>query len=136
MHRPPDAVYLLTVATLGFLWELARRNPFAARLVSGVSLGWCEQLAGCMPLRIFRFAASESNLLAPRLAGHRLFWQKLLGAGTSSDAEVRRSAQLCALQTVLTRSPSERYRALRSAACRMPRPTLRVADHGRRLPRN
>ena len=136
MQRPPDAVSLLTAATLGFLWELARRNPYAVRLLSGASVGWCEQLAECVPFRLFQFATSESNLLAPRLATHRLFWSKLLGAGTSNEADVRRSAQLCALQTLLTRSPNERYRALRSAACRIPGPGLRVAERGRRLPRD
>jgi len=135
MHRPADAAALLAAATLGFLWELARRNPYAARLVSGASLGWCEQLADSAPLRLFQFAARESNLLAPRLATHALFWEKLLGAGTSNESEVRRSAQLCALQTVLTRNSGERYRPLRAAACRMPAPSLRVADQGRKLPR-
>ena len=28
----------LTIAALGFLWQLASRNPYAARLVSGASL--------------------------------------------------------------------------------------------------
>ena len=136
MHRPPDAVALLTAATLGFLWELARRNPYATRLVSGASLGWCEQLADSAPLRLFQFAARQSNLLAPRLATQSFFWEKLIGAGSSHEADIRRSAHLCALQTVLTRSPNKRYRALRAAACRMPAPTLRVADHGRRSPGN
>ncbi len=136
MHRPPDAVALLTAATLGFLWELARRNPYATRLVSGASLGWCEQLADCAPFRLFQFAARQSNLLAPRLATHGFFWEKLIGAGSSYEVDIRRSAHLCALQTVLTRRPDERYRPSRAAACRMPAPTLRVADHGRRPPRN
>ncbi len=136
LQKPPDAAALLAAATLGFLWELARRNPYAARLVSGAPLGWCEQLADSTPYRLFRFAAMQSNLLAPRLATQGLFWEKLLGAGTSANAAIREAAQLCALQTVLTRSPQERYRPLRTAACQMPSPTMRVADRARRPPGN
>ena len=136
LQKPPDAAALLAAATLGFLWELARRNPYATRLVSGAPLGWCEQLADSTPYRLFRFAAMQSNLLAPRLATQGLFWEKLLGAGTSSHAEIREAAQLCALQTVLTLSPKERYRPLRTAACQMPSPTMRVADRARRPPGN
>ena len=35
----------LQVAGLGFLWELVRRNPYVARLVSGASLSWSATTA-------------------------------------------------------------------------------------------
>lgn len=124
----------LAAASLGFLWELAKRNPYAARLVSGASLRWCEQLADCSPVRLFQFAASERNLLTPRLATRTEFWEKLLSAGSSEDQEIRHAAQLCALQTVLTRQRSDRYRQLQSAACSMPTAKMRVADRRPRSP--
>ncbi len=136
LAAPPESVARLVTATLGFLWELARRNPYAARLVSGVSLDWCEQLADSSPVRVFRFAAGEPRLLSPRLDTHRAFWTKLLGAGTSDKREIRRSAQLCALQTVLTRQSTQRYHRLPAAACRMPAPAMRVADRGKEQPDN
>ena len=136
LPQPPESVARLATATLGFLWELARRNPYAARLVSGASLDWCERLADSSPVRVFRFAAGEARLLSPRLATHRAFWIKLLGAGTSDAQEIRRSAQLCALQTVLTRQSAERYRRLPAAACLMPGPAMRVADRGKERPDN
>jgi len=129
---PPEPVARLTAATLGFLWELAKRNPYAARLVSGATLGWCEQLADSLPLRLFQFAASEPHILSPRLAAQVAFWEKLLVGGTSDEQEVRHSAQLCALQTVLTQPGSGHYRPLRAAACSMPASTLRVAERHRR----
>ena len=44
--EPPGAVMERVVtAGLAFLWQLARRNPFAVRLISGASIAWCEQLA-------------------------------------------------------------------------------------------
>ncbi len=129
--RSPDSVARLVTATLGFLWELARRNPYAARLVSGASLDWCERLADSSPMRVFRFAAHEPNLLSPRLALRTALWTKLLGSGTSDDQEIRRAAQLCALQTVLTRQPTERYHRLPAAACLMPAAAMRVAERSK-----
>ena len=136
LERPSEASARLAVATLGFLWELAMRNPYAARLVSGASLSWCEQLSDSSPVRLFGFAASEPGLLAPRLANRTEFWAKLLDAGSRREKDIRHAAQLCALQTVLTRQTSERYRQLSAAACSMPAPAMRVADRRRRPPEN
>jgi len=130
----PAPIARLAAASLGFLWELAKRNPYAARLVSGASLSWCEQLADSSPVRLFQFAASERNLLTPRLATRTEFWAKLLSAGSGEDQEIRHAAQLCALQTVLTRQRSDRYRQLQSAACSMPTAKMRVADRRARPP--
>jgi len=124
----PEGVCELAPATLGFLWELAKRNPYATRLVSGASLDWCERLAGSSPVRVFRFATDEPGLLSPRLPTHREFWSKLLGAGTSNDKEIRHSAHLTAMQTVLTIPAAEHYQRLPAAACRMSTPARRVAE--------
>lgn len=124
----PECVGGLAPATLGFLWELAKRNPYATRLVSGASLDWCERLADSSPVRVFRFATGEPGLLSPRLPSHREFWSKLLGAGTSNDEEIRHAAQLTALQTVLTNPAAEHYQRLPAAACLMPTPARRVAE--------
>ena len=136
LERPSEASARLAAAALGFLWELAKRNPYAARLVSGATLSWCEQLTDTSPVRLFEFAASEPKLLAPRLANRNEFWAKLLVAGSSQDKDIRHAAQLCGLQTVLTRQKSERYRQLPAAACSMPAPSTRVADRRRVPPEN
>ena len=68
------------------------------------------------------------GLLSPRLPTHREFWSKLLGAGTSVDKEIRHSAHLTALQTVLTKPAAEHYQRLPAAACLMSTPALRVAE--------
>ena len=39
-------LHSLQAAGLAFLWNLARRNPFVARVVGGATLGWCDRLAG------------------------------------------------------------------------------------------
>jgi len=124
----------LAPATLGFIWELAKRNPYAARLVSGASLDWCERLADSSPVRVFRFATDEAGLLSPRLSTHNEFWSKLLGAGTSKDKEIRQAAQMTALQIVLTTPGAEHYQRLPAAACLMPAPARRVAESDKGRP--
>lgn len=130
----PECAGGLAPATLGFLWELAKRNPYATRLVSGASLDWCERLADSSPVRVFRFATNEPGLLSPRLSSQREFWLKLLGAGTSKDKQIRHSAHLTALQTVLTKPSAEHYQRLPAAACLMPTPARRVAESNKGRP--
>ena len=130
LQRPPQSVLQMTAAGLGFLWELSRRNPYAARLVSGASLNWCEQIADCSPVHIMRFVVREPYVLALRMATKRAFWSKLLGAGTSEEGEIRGAAQLSALQFILTRPAEDHYARLQTAACRMTVPATRVAERG------
>ena len=118
----------LGVAGVAFLWQLARRNPYAARLVSGATLGWCEQLADCTLLRLLQRTSSHLDLLQPRLADNIDFWKKLLGPGLSSEQDVRTAAHVAALQTILTENPAAQYRPLRAAACSFVAPSLQVAD--------
>lgn len=126
--QPGVASGQLAAASLAFLWQLARRNPYAARLVSGATLNWCEQLADWTLIRLLRHVAGRNDLLRPRAAGNNEFWSKLLGSGLSPEREVRRAAQLSALQAILTDAPAARYRPIRAAACSSLAPSLRVAD--------
>lgn len=121
---------LLTTA-VSFLWQLAGRNPYAARLVCGASLGWCERLAECTLLHVLRTAADREGLLQIRFAEDSDFWRKLLGPGLSSESGVRHSAHVTCLQWLLTDDPAAHYRRVRSAACDNPVPTLSVAEKPR-----
>lgn len=118
----------LDVAALAFLWQLARRNPYAARLVSGASIEWSEQLANCTLLQLLQRTTMRNDMLQPRLAANADFWTKLLGPGLSSKKDVRAAAHLAALQTVLTDDSKSDYQSARAAACRSQAPSLRVAD--------
>lgn len=122
----------LSAAALAFLWQLALRNPYAARLVSGATLSWCEQLADGTLLQLLQRTTGRRDLLQPRLAGNTAFWNKLLGPGLSSEQEVRKAAHLAALQAVLTGDPATQYRPLRAAACRSSAPSRQVAGRTRR----
>ena len=121
-----DDLGRITTAALGFLWQLARRNPYATRLICGGSLNWCEQLASCTLLRLLQRAVDHQHLIAPRLAGDIDFWHRLLGAGLSSELVVRRAAHLCALQTVLTSRELTSGSRLRAAACHSAVPILEI----------
>jgi len=128
LAKPPDELGQLAAACLGFLWQLAQRNPYAARLVSGAPLSWCEQLADRTLFRVMQRMAGRPDLLHPRRADDAGFWLKLLGPGLSSEQDVRIAAQLSALQSILTADSAARYRALPAAACSSTAPTLLVAD--------
>lgn len=117
----------LAIAGLAFLWALAKRNPYATRLVSGATLNWCEQLAERTVLQLLQQSSGRRDLLQPRFAGNTHFWNKLLGPGLSSERDVRSAAHLAALQSVLTEDPSTHYRAIRAAACSTVVPSLRIA---------
>lgn len=136
MHSPPEALSRLAAATLGFLWELSRRNAYATRLVCGASPQWCESLAQCTPIRLVQFAASEPGILSPRFVLQKPVWQKLLGAGTNANQTIRHAAHIAALQSLLTKPDSEPYGQMATAACRSVRPVMRVADHRREPPEN
>ena len=113
-------------ATLTFLWQLSRRDSYAARMVSGAPLGWCEQLANSSLFQVLQRANSEPTLISPRRADDAAFWHRLLGAGLSSNTEICRAAHLSALQTVLTPVGAATVRRLRSAACASSVPVLQV----------
>jgi len=122
----------LLSAGLGFLWQLAKRNAYAARLVSGASLNWCERLSECTLIELLGRAAAQPVSIEPRMADSRALWNKLLGPGVSARRELRRAARVSALQMLLTECPAARYRPLASAACALPATRSRAAERSRR----
>ena len=118
----------MATAGVAFLWQLARRNPYSARLLSGATIHWCEELADRTLLRLLQQTCGCSDLLQPRFANNDKFWLKLLGPGLSSELQVRKAAHLAALQSILTDDPVAQYRPIKAAACSTLVPTLRVSD--------
>lgn len=128
LKGPTAGELRITSAAIALLWQLARRNPYAARFVSGAPDRWCERLAGCSLLALFEFAAHSEGLLRLRFGERSAFWRRLLLAGTSDEAAVRRTARVSALQTVLTEPPAAGRAALPAAACAIKAPALEVAE--------
>jgi hypothetical protein len=118
----------LATAGIAFLWQLARRNPYTARLLCGATIRWCEELTDRTLLRLLQQTCRRNDLLQPRLAESDEFWDKLLGPGLSSEAQVRNAAHLAVLQSILTEDPVAQYHPLKAAACSTLVPSLRVAE--------
>ena len=107
-------VYDLQAAGLAFLWELSRRNPYVARIVGGAPLDWCRRIA------------SETICQVLACARYRDLLERRLPRGAPVYERV--SAQMAALQTMLTVGVDPNADRLPAAACRMRRPVRRVAD--------
>ncbi|MDZ7644425.1 MAG: hypothetical protein U5K76_09580 [Woeseiaceae bacterium] len=116
----------LVAAGLGFVWQLARQNPYIARLICGASLHWCERLAERPLLDVVAIADGRRvlTLRAPRDTG---LWETLLNGGCSSERAVGDAVRISALQRILTHA---RGRQPALAARSVTAPSLSVADDG------
>jgi hypothetical protein len=121
-----DPLSRIATAAAGFMWQLARKNPYAARVVSGATLAWCEELAEQTLLRVFECAVGDQRMLTPRMTDNTAFWSRLLGAGVSSETEIRRAAHLSALQSVLTQAAAAPAQRLQTAACYSSVPSMEL----------
>lgn len=124
--RSTDETSRLVSAGLGFVWQLAIHNPFAARLLCGASTHWCEQITERTFFHILAVAGRRSDLLVLRARHDNDLWSKLLHAGLSQIAAARNAAHISALQYMLTRQPATA--AWQAAACASRDPALKVAD--------
>lgn len=123
---PPISGEMLALQSAGmaFLWDLARRNPYVARIVSGASLAWCEQIASATLVRV-QTCATSGHLIESRFQDGSTLHRRLLQRGCSSSREKRVFAQISALQAMLTGGEAVPSRRLSAAACRMPAPAQR-----------
>lgn len=121
-----DESRALISAGLGFVWQLANHNPFAARLLCGASTHWCEQITERTIFHIVAVASHRSDLLVLRAWHDTELWKKLLLVGLSQDAETRQAAHISALQYMLTRQLGSS--AWQAAACASRDPALKVAE--------
>ncbi|HNP64341.1 MAG TPA: hypothetical protein PKH39_10450 [Woeseiaceae bacterium] len=122
-HTP--LLHCVQIAALSFLWQLAQKNPYTVRVVSGATIAWCDAISELPLLTLLDRVGGRTDLIQSRLDTPDTIADRLLGPGTSASKTLRRSSQLCALQTLLTRTPSERPAELSSAACNLSGP-LRI----------
>ena len=123
-----DDVDRLLSAGLGFVWQLARQNPYTLRLICGASLHWCEEIAERTFFGLLAAVAPHNDLLELRRASDDELWTKLLDNGVSRHRDVRSSAHVSALQTILTRPAEQPARGWAVAACKTTRKNLKVAE--------
>ena len=124
--RLTDDAGRLICAGLGFVWQLANHNPFAARLLCGASTHWCERITERTFLHILAIAGHRADILVLRAQQDTALWRKLLLAGVSEEAKARHAAHISALQHVLTARPI--LTGWQAAACKSRNPALEVAD--------
>lgn len=117
----------LQAAGIAFLWELARRNPYALRVVSGAPLRWCEQIMSTTLVRVLE-AVAHHTVIEARFDEQSSSYRRLLRQGGSTAREPRLFAQIGALQAMLTSAALIPYRRFPAAACGMPRAARQVAD--------
>ncbi len=124
--RSADETARLISAGLGFVWQLATHNPFAARLLCGASTHWCEQISERTIFDVLAVASHRSDLIVLRAQQDTELWRKLLIVGLSVETKARNAAHISALQRILTQQPAAA--AWQAAACASRNPTLRVAE--------
>jgi hypothetical protein len=125
---PGDELVKLTAAGLGFVWQLAQRNPYAARVLAGASLHWCEQIAERTFLQLLSITSIRDDLLQLRSGSDSDLWRKLLDAGVTREDRLRQCAHISALQAILTHDRVDIRQAWPAAARKIDRPGLRVAE--------
>lgn len=123
-----DEAGRLAAAALGFIWQIAKGNPYSARLICGASVHWCELIAEQTVYQLLVCASTRRDLLQLRCPGDSRLWTKLLQSGVSPDRELRLAAHLTALRTVLQNPPQRSSQTWASAACASRQPVLQVAD--------
>lgn len=118
-NEPRDnAVQELKMAALSFLWQLSRRNAYAARVISGAPVEFCERLANATLIRLLRRTADHVDLLVPRYGAEHDVWRRLTGSGVSATRRLQSMTQQAALQHLLTRGALPEYQPLQAAASR------------------
>ena len=118
----------LIATTVGFLWQLAQKNPYSVRLICGATPAWCEIITAMTYFELITLTRRRDDLLSLRQAPNADIWSKLLVDGVRAELHVRSAAHIAALQTLLTGYPVANAATWPVAACKTTYPGLRVAD--------
>jgi hypothetical protein len=123
-----DEVDTLISASLGFIWQLARQNSYAVRLICGATLYWTERIAERTFFHLLDAVRTAGDMPCVRFAENPELWQKLLDSGVSRQMLARHAAQMSALQVVLTDPPDNRAESWSLAARSARAPKMCVAE--------
>lgn len=119
----PETTQLVSAA-LGFIWQMARQNPYTLRISCFSSLHWAERIAEQPLVALIDRAASAEGILCLRASDDHRVWQRLLAAAAETDPGVRSALLATVLQTLLVKPTGRPRKQLPSAACRVDLPTV------------
>lgn len=128
LSTTPAEISNLLTATIAFLWQLAQRNPYAARLISGAEAQWCERISAVTSFDLVSRVNQRADLLTIRRTASTDIWAKLLDPGVSPKHPIRSAAHMAVLQALLATPSAALTTAWPLAACKTQRPHLQVAD--------
>lgn len=117
----------IQTAAVSFLWQLSRRNSYAARIISGASNAWCDLITDLPLLTLLNRLGARADLIISRIENAAGSGDRLLDHGTSSARKVRHASQLTVLQALLTQTVPADRSMISTAACSMAGP-LQVSD--------
>jgi hypothetical protein len=117
----------LIAAALGYVWQMARQNPYTLRLVCCASLYWCERIAEQPIMNVINRATARNDLIGLRAADNTCLWRKLLSGGVDRRRSVRAATQHSVLQNLLIRPSTGSGERWKSAACRTRIPSMRLS---------
>lgn len=126
--RLKNDLYAVQTAAVSFLWQLARNNPYVARIVSGASIAWCEMLIEWPLVTILDRVGQRGDLLHQRMDLTDDGERRMLTTGAGSSSVARRAAHIAELQALLTNGSKLALPRLAAAACSMPTVALSVAE--------
>ena len=111
--RFDNELHTVQISGLAFIWSLAWRNPYAARIISGAPAGWCERIASVTLMRVLD-STSGRSLIRPRLETTSMMHKGF--------------AQIGAFQSMLTNGQRASSGRMKAAACRMPETVRQITD--------
>lgn len=97
-----EPVDTLVSAALGFIWQLANRNPYTLRLICGTTLYWCDRIAELTFYELLDAVRNTGDVPLLRESSAAALWKKLLVDGVSANGDIRRAAQIASFQGMLT----------------------------------
>ena len=118
----------LIATTVGFLWQLAKQNPYAVRMICGASQAWCDTITELTYIELITLARRRHDLVKLRQAPNADIWSKLLVDGVRAEQHVKTAAHIAVLQTLLTSHSTTSTAAWPIAACKRASLHLKVAD--------
>jgi hypothetical protein len=108
-----DELHAVQITGLAFIWSLAWRNPYAARIISGAPSSWCERITSVTLMRVLQ-CTSGRHLIRPRLETTSMMHKGF--------------AQIGAFQSMLTNGQPTPNARMKAAACRAPEIARQLAD--------